>query len=485
MHGPMGESSYTKEVSNLIKYIHSNTPVRDSLYEHATLYFIDADKLMAKKQHLTTKVKEARDALEKASSKDKSKLTVELQSAEYLLSEETKQQKLAQQERQERVYQLCESILKLSEGSDFDETQTDSAKILGTLLLLSPHEGAKLPELHQKLKPTYKAVLALRLLDKLLAEEAITNPYILQKFQSDYRYGDEENGLSLFQKDICVPIILAALIQDIGLQHPSAQLILKGAEGDLDEFSVLENDDRIALLKINYQQSLNYLVHGLGLVPYRGNSREEKKQFDEDEKARLQFARSILTDSVKPKLAEGNLLKIPQIYASVVFSTKKESNLNNLPKATLVLEKAAQMKSINAEFTQYFIGIVGHFPQGFGITYIPKDRENQDLEQYEYAIVFALNAKNPFVPICRTATRHLTFNSVGKRIEVPIENNLYFATTRKKFSVISPERLEAILSKLCSNFEERKNLDLIPSHWNPYSYFCFTKFQNLWKKSKQ
>jgi hypothetical protein len=486
MHGPMGESSYTKEVSRVIKYIHSNTPVKDSLYEHATLYFINADKDLAKKQHLTLQVKEARDALAAANSKDKTKLAIELQSAEYLFNEEMKTQKLAQQERQERVYPLCESILKLSEGSGYAETQTDSAKILGTLLLLSPHEGTKLPELHQKLKPAYKAVLALRLLDKLLEDEGIiTNSYILQKYQKDERYSEAENGISLFQRDVCLPIILAALIQDIGLQHPSAQLILKGAEGDFDEFRILENDVRITLLKINYQQSLNYLVHGLGLVSYRGNSREEKKLFDESEKARLQFARSLLTDSVKPKLAIGNLLKIPQIYASVVFSTKKECNLNNLPKATLVLEKAAQMKSINTEFTQYFIGIVGHFPQGFGITYIPKDRENQDLEQYEYAIVFALNPKNPFVPVCRTATRHLTFNSVGKRIAVPIENNLYFATTRKKFSSISPERLQAILSKLCSNFEERKNLDLIPSHWNPYSYFCFTKFQNLWKKSKQ
>ena len=485
MHGPMGESSYTKEITSVIKYIHSNTSVKDSMYEHAALYFIDADKEIAKKQHLTAQVKEARVALENANSKDKTKLAVELQSAEYLLNEETKIQKLAQQERQERVYKLCESILLLSEGSDYQDTQTDSAKFLGTLLLLSPHEGAKLPELHQKLKPAYKGVLALRLLDKLLDEEIITNSYILQKYQDELRFSEEEKGMSVFQRDVCVPIILAALIQDIGLQHPLAQLILKGPEGNLDEYRVLENDDRIALLKINYQQSLNYLIHGVGLVTYRGNSREEKKLFDENEKARLQFTKSLLTDSIKPKMAEGNLLKIPQIYASVVFSTKKESNLNNLPKATLVLDKAAQMKSINAEATQHFISIVGHFPQGFGITYIPKDRENQDLERYEYAIVFALNPKNPFVPVCRTATRHLTFNSVGKRIVVPIENNLYFATTRKKFSVISPERLEAILSKLCSNFAERKNLDLIPSHWNPYSYFCFTKFQNLWKKSKQ
>ena len=485
MHGPMGESSYTREVSNVIKLIHSNTPVRDSLYEQAALYFIDADQQIAKKQQLTEQFKQAKAAYNSKSSHDKSKLAADLKRAEYLLNEESKTQKTAQQARQQRMYSLCHSILTLSEGSNYDETQTNSAKMLGTLLLLSPYEGAKLAELHQKLKPAYKGVLALRLLDKVLECGLLDNAYINQKYDKTQRYSDTPNSINTFQEDVCIPIIMAALLQDIGMLHPAAQLILKGPEGDLDEFRVLENHERIALLKINYQQSLNYLVHGIGLLSYRGNSRDEKKRFDENQKSRLQFTKSLLTDSVKPKMGEGNLLKIPQIYASVVFSTKKECNLHNLPKATLVLEKAAQMQSINAEFSQHFISIVGHFPQGFGVTYIPKDRENQDLERYEYAIVFALNPKNPFVPVCRTATRHLTFNSVGKRIDVPVANNLYFATTRKKFSTISPERLEDILRKLCSNFEERKNLDLIPSHWNPYGYFCFTKFQNLWKKSKQ
>ena len=485
MHGPMGESSYTKEVSNVIKLTHSNTVVKDSLYELAAEYFVDADQQIDKKQQLSKQLKQAQEAYNTTSQKDKTHLAAALQRAESLLSEEIKLQKVAQVERQQRVYKLCENILLLSEGCNYDETQTNSAKMLGTLLLLSPHEGPKLAELHQKLKPAYKAVLALRLLDKILEQGLLDNPYIQQHYDKTERYCDPENGISNFQYAVCIPLILAALLQDIGMQHPAAQLILKGPEGDLDEFRVLENDERMALLKINYQQSLNFLVHGIGLLSYRGNSREEKQRFDDNEKARLQFTKSILTDSVKPKMGEGNLLKIPQIYASVIFSTKKETNLNNLPKATLVLEKAAKMHSINAEFSQLFMEIVGHFPQGFGITYIPKDRENQDLERYEYAIVFALNPKNPFVPVCRTATRHLTFNSVGKRIEVPVANNLYFATTRKKFATISPERLEDILRKLCSNFEERKNLELIPSHWNPYGYFCFTKFQNLWKKSKQ
>lgn len=484
MHGPMGESSYTKEITTLIKYIHSNSAVKDSLIEQATLYFEDAEQQISHHKTLAKQVEESKIALTDANITNKTKLTKELQAVQASLAEETKQQKLAQKSRQERVFRLCETILFLGEGVNEEETRILSAKLLGTLLLLSPHEGSKLPELHQKFKPAYKAILALRLLDKLLAEGIITNKYILEKYQSGPRFSEVEKEMTVFQRDVCIPIIMAALIQDIGLQHPKAQQILRGPQGDMDPFRVLENDERLNLLKINYQQSLNFLVHGVGLMAYSGNSRQEKTEFDLNEKARMQFCRLLLSDSVKPKLGEGNLLKIPQVYSSVIFSTKQQSNLANLPKATLVLEKAAQMKSIDAAYTEHFIAIVGHFPQGFGITYIPKDEENQDLERYEYAIVYALYPKNLYVPICRTATRHLTFNSVGKRIAVPIENNLYFASTRKKFSNISPERLQDILSKLCSNFEERKDLDLIPSHWNPYGYFCYQKFQNLWKKSK-
>lgn len=484
MHGTIGESSYTKEVTTLIKLIHSNTPVKDSLYEQAIDFFSEADDDNALKIQLKNQVEEAREAANKTTGSAQKSAEIILQNMQLRLKDEINRQKKNQLKRQECILSLCQSILLLSEGCNYEETQTHSAKFLGTLLLLSPHEGKKLPELHEKLKPSYKAVLALRLLDKLISEKMLIDSYIQQFVELHQRYPSEEGELSDFQYHVCIPIIMAILLQDIGLYHPSAQLILKGPDGDLDEYRVLDNAERKELLKISYHQSLNFLVNGIGVSPYKGNSKEDKLQYEKEALARLQFSRAILTDSVKPKTDAGNLLKIAQIYASVIFSTKTETNLNNLPKATLVLEKAALQQTINPQLCQSFISIVGHFPQGFGITYIPKDRENQDLERYEYAIVFALNPPNPFIPICRTATRHLTFNSVGKRISVPIDSNLYFANTRKKFSLISPERLEAILRKLWSNFEQRKQLELIPSCWNPYEYFGYQKFQNLWKRSK-
>jgi hypothetical protein len=482
MHGQMGESSYTQEVSNFVKLVHSRSAVKDSLYEQATGFFQEFNREAQKIKKLKSRLNEQKEALEQGNFTNKRKLAHDVELALSLLNQEQEKQKNERIKRQQRLYHLCESLILMCEGSDQQETLNSSAKVLGTLLLMSPQEGSKVAGLHQRLKPAYKAVLALRMLDKLLFEDEVSNPYILQKRALNDRFSKTGKILSQFQQDICIPLVAAALIQDIGLQHPSAQLILKGPEGDLDEFRVLDNDERLALLKINYQQTLNYLLNGIGTRVYKGNSREDKILFDENEAQRTQFTQSILNDSIKPKKIDGHLLKIPQIYASVVFSTKPDSNLSNLPKATLVLEKSAQMNSIETNYTEHFIKLVGHFPQGFGITYIPKDNDNHDLDRYEYAIVYALNPANPFVPICRTATRHLTFNSVGKRIAIPVSNNLYFATTRKKFSTVSHERLQEILSKLCSNFDERKNLELIPSCWNPYCYFSYKKFQNLWKK---
>ena len=66
---------------------------------------------------------------------------------------------------------------------------------------------------------------------------------------------------------------------------------------------------------------------------------------------------------------------------------------------------------------------------------------------------------------------------------ISVENNLYFPQARKKLEVMSKERLLEILSKLVSNFEERKNMDLLPKCWFPDEYFSYGKHQNLWNKT--
>ena len=75
------------------------------------------------------------------------------------------------------------------------------------------------------------------------------------------------------------PLITAALLQDIGLQSPAALTILKGENGDLDEFRLLDESQRKDLLKLNYHFTLKYLTEGLGLPNYVGNDKEERDRF--------------------------------------------------------------------------------------------------------------------------------------------------------------------------------------------------------------
>ena len=62
--------------------------------------------------------------------------------------------------------------------------------------------------------------------------------------------------------------------------------------------------------------------------------------------------------------------------------------------------------------------------------------------------------------------------------------NLYFAETAKSFSTISKERLNEILELLVSNYNERKQLDLLPRCWQPGEFFELKINQKLWNKVK-
>ncbi|AGH45111.1 hypothetical protein C427_3002 [Paraglaciecola psychrophila 170] len=78
MHGPMGESTYTKSANNLVRHIQSNTPIKDSLFEHAQLYFETSDKdkqtcfefqkkLKALKIHCKQQIRKLKQSLTKIS----------------------------------------------------------------------------------------------------------------------------------------------------------------------------------------------------------------------------------------------------------------------------------------------------------------------------------------------------------------------------------------------------------------------------------
>ncbi|MEH8022402.1 hypothetical protein [Rheinheimera metallidurans] len=480
--GTIGKSNYSKSVSVLISRIYDTNPVANSLYQQAQQYFQQSEEQKAEKIELEQQVYLFENRQQQVSKRDAALVERNLQQAQ---TEKNTFQQARDEEASQRYSALklvCDDILALSQGESEEDTKVLSAKLLGTIQLLSPAEGKQVAISNQKSKHLYKAILSLRLLDKLLADGDLKNAYVQQRYLASKGKQFAKDDYHPFRDDVQIPLLMAALLQDIGSCHPDALLILTGNDGNADEFRVLENDERLALLQISYRESVNYVSYGIGLGKYSGNSRSERDTFIKLEAERQSFVLSLLKSAIKPEHGIGNVLKIPQIYTSVVLSTKSSFSYETLPKVTLVLEMGVEKGVYSKVAVDALISITGVFPQGFGITYIPKDSDRQDLDRYEYAIVTGLYPADPRKPICRMVTRNLTYNVSAQGCTVSVENNLYYPQARKKLERISEERLLEILSKLVSNFEERKNMALLPKCWHPEEYFSYMKNQNLWNK---
>ena len=480
--GTISQSSYSKTVKTILSKIHDATALNDSVYEVATDYFRHAKQQDEKLHHLQLQVQKLEKKPELSSAEQK-----QLSEAQSALKLYVRMLDDSRVERYRSLKAVCLSVLQLTEGDSFEETVQMSSKFLGTIQLLAPSNGKYVAAVNQKFKHLYKGILSLRLLDRLLLDNELSNNYVQAKMRAAKEMLDNTDAAykadySPFRDDVQLPLLMAAILQDIGTYHPDALAILKGTDGDLDEFRVLDDENRVALLKINYQETLSYVTKGLACDRYVGNSKEERELFNQNEQDKLNFVYTLLKNAIKPEGGVGNLLKIPQIYTSVVLSTKLNHSYESLPKAALVLQSGVERGYYHKAAVDALLKITGLFPQGYGVTYIPKDSDKQDLDRYEYAIVNGLYPLEPEQPICRTVTRNLTYNTFGINVVVSVDNNLYFQSAQQKLEKMSEERLQEILSKLVSNLEERTTMDLIPKCWHPDEFFTFLKNQNLWNR---
>ncbi|MBL4899874.1 MAG: hypothetical protein JKX76_09575, partial [Colwellia sp.] len=341
-------------------------------------------------------------------------------------------------------------------------------------------EGSKVSANNKYCKSLYNAVLSLRLLDRLLFDNKITDPHIAQTLAEF-----SEQSFSQFNIDaqrrvieqIKIPLLMAALLQGIGIYQSDAQKILTGTDSIKDPHRTLDVEERKKLLTINYKQTLKYITDGLSVPVYVGHSKEERDQFVIDEQIKLKFLQQLIKSSFKPEQSVGNLLKVPQIYTSIIFSTKDSYNYKVLPKVYQVLNKNAELGACSQKIVDALYQITGMFPQGYGVIYMPKEGGC-----YEYAIVNRLYPTLPEQPLCRIATRKLAFIGYGHNIEVKKENNLYFPHMAKKIASLSKERLNEILELLSSNYKERQELDLLPRCWHANEFFSVKANQKLWNK---
>jgi len=479
------DTRFTSQVKVIIGKIYGQSIAKDSLLERATAYFeqqpYDQKKLDTYKEKITELSNKEGD--ENAQQQLKK---VEREFKDYQL-----ELKLESNERHKHLLVLCKEIIDLTEGSNFTETNRKSAQFLGTIQLLCPTEGKKVSQANEKAKPLYKAILCLRLLDKLCIDHAgelnsdHIKPYLADLSGEAYQElaTNNKEAYQAIIDNVKIPVIMAALIQDIGHFHQDAQKIVCGTDGQSDPYRTLVVDDRKALLQINYRETIRFLAEGLGAPSYVGNSKADREKFNSAEHKKLVFIKQLLKSSITPKQGIGNLLKVPQIYASIILSTKSSYNYKLLPKVYQALNQNAERGTCSQTVVDALRIITGDFPQGFGVTYIPKDSDGKDGEHYEYGVVNQLYPKAADQPVCRMATRSLTFISHGQDIEVPMSSNLYNIEVAKKFSALSKDRLNEILERLSSNYQERKQLDLLPRCWQAGDFFSMKDNQKLWNKS--
>ncbi|MCP4320476.1 MAG: hypothetical protein GY787_01180, partial [Alteromonadales bacterium] len=421
------QTYYTRQIKHLLAKVYGRSAVKDSLLDCAAEYFTQ---------------EEFRSSDEKA-------------------TEESQLEQMQRTERYSCLLSLSLTILELSEGESFAESSRKSAQFLGTVQLLSPTEGKRVAKNNEQSKSIYKAVLCLRLLDSLIINGQMIEPYI-NKFLpniSAEQYIDFVNhdceGYQRFVEQVKVPLIMAALIQDIGYYHPKAQKVFCGSDGKQDPFRTLEVKERKELLQINFRETLRYLNDGIGMPTFIGNTKAELEQFTVDEQDKLSFIKLLLKTSVNPKNSVGNILKVPQIYTSIILSTKSSYNYKLLPKVFQVLNKNAELGACAQSVVDGLYKVTGMFPQGFGIVYMPSGELPSAGDCYEYGIVNALYPKDPKQANCRMTTRKLTFIGYGQNIIIKNSCNLYFTQTAKKLARLSKERLNEILELLSSNAQER------------------------------
>ncbi len=484
------ETQFTQQIKDLLKRI--SHPSGNSVIAQASDYFATNVK---EQQHLDTmqdRVKEVKEKLINAKTdKEKKQYQHKLATAEKDLQYNAAQLEEQRLARHDHLVHIAQEILALAEGANFEETIRKSSKILGTIHLLSPVEGKKVAENNDRSKPFYKAVLCLRLFDQLYMEGLISDPYVLSQLKSvppeQYKYFINENdeNYQKFAELVKIPLIMVAILQDIGNHHPKAQRILYGESATANPYRTLAQEERKELLQTNYTETFKYLSAGIGAGKYLGNYRAERTEFNQKEQQKVAFMQSILKRWAKPQDVMGNLLKVPQIYLSIVLSTKANFDYRLLPKVYQILELNVERGHCNKKIVAALYKITGMFPMGYGITYIPKDSTGQPLERYEYAIVTYLYPENPEEPYCRVATRSLTFISRGQDVVIKKNENLYFPATAKQLSKMSKERLLEILELLASNYQERKDLDVIPRCWHAREFFSIGKNQNLWNKANE
>lgn len=476
------ESSVAKALRKLVVMLQGSGRNQLGLMQYCQRYFHQQPQRLAELAAQQQKLQASQAALQQATRKTEAALIADAQQVRQQFQQLEAALEQERLQNHELFVMLCRQLLALTEGQSRADTIQRSSRLLGTLQLLTPQDGNISFVIQQKYKPFYKAVLALRLLDQLLDVGLLRDDYVLQKQQQRLPYGDEQAELCPFRNDVQVPLLMAVLLQELGQQQPQAQQMLQQVPGQSDAWRKFSPFERDQFIQCSQQGALDFLQHGMAMARYRGNSRTEREQFLHNEQQKLQWIVRLLKEAPEPEQGSGNLLRIPQVYASAVLPGRARFTYEAMPKVALILKNGARLGHYDERMVDQLLIMTGIFPQGFGIVFMPKDPPNGDGLKYEFAIVNSLYPPSPEVPLCRVVTRDLRYRSVGYNCSVSVDYNLYFKPARQRLRVIPTERLQDILQKLNAGFEPGQLRHLLPRSWHPAEFFTDPKQHNLWNR---
>ena len=380
-----------------------------------------------------------------------------------------------------QLHFFAETILRFTEGAGRDDTLTRSARLLGCLQLTVPSSGRRWRELQFGYKLLYRACLSLRLLDHVLQHQLLPEPALQQYFASREPGNDD----CPYRLNVQLPLVIAVMLLDVGQLEPDAVTLLLGYAGELDPTRAMANDERADYLQRCHSATAQLVSTGLDLMPYKGNSKQQKQQHQLLELQRLNLIRQLIAQQADPASLLGNMLKIPQVYSSMVLPGRQRYAYEALPKASLLLKDSVSRGQLSGILVQHFLRITGIFPQGFGIAFTPNQQDNSLPEKYELAIVNRLYPATLSEPLCRIVSRNLQYRRNGHNCSISIEHNLYFKPARERLAVIPPQRLAEILARLNADWQPGQLRRFIPRCWQPEQFFEKPEHQNLWNTAPQ
>ncbi|NRQ41723.1 hypothetical protein HRH59_03950 [Rheinheimera sp. YQF-2] len=376
---------------------------------------------------------------------------------------------------------LAEKILQLTEGQNNAETLTRSARLLGILQLTVPKSKRRWREVQFGYKALYRAALSLRLLQHMLTQQLLNDPWIEQH----YAQRDAKDPQCPFRLNVQLPLVMAVLLLDVGMLHPKALAVLAGNNGTLDPQRALQSEERHQLLQLSTTARQHFFSLALAVVRFRSNNKQEQQLDMAQQQQRLDFTERLLAAAGDPNSAVGSLLKVPQVYSSIVLPGRQRFAYEALPKATLLLKDAVKRGELNALYTGHLLKITGVFPQGFGVAFIPAQTDLSVQEKYELAIVNQLYPAKAEEPLCRVVSRNLQYRRGGHNSCISVANNLYFKPARDRLAIMPPQRLQEILAGLSADFEPGQLRRFIPRCWHPEQFFSQSEHQNLWNNAPQ